>query len=94
MNLRATANRVIIKKDSEEEVRKGGLILPTSINKQHTGKVIGMGPGKCSDLGVRIPMDFQVGDHVVYNCHGGQPIKVGEEEFHVFYDHDIFAVIE
>jgi chaperonin GroES len=92
--IRPTGNRVILKKDEDQLVSKGGLILTAPVTKQTTAVVIAVGPGKCSDLGVRIPIEVCEGDRVVYNQHGGQVIRFDDQEYHIFYDHDIYAVIE
>jgi chaperonin GroES len=83
----------LIKKDAAEE-KMGGLYLPTGVHKNHTGTVIGVGPGKYSDRGVLLPIDLKVGDRVIFNQHGGQTVKVDNDEVTIFYDHDIYAVME
>lgn len=93
MNLSPMGNRVIVKKE-EEVLQKGKLILAAPVEKVTTGRVVAVGPGKMLDSGILSPCGCKVGDKVIYNQYGGQPIPVGDEVYTIFYDHDIYAVIK
>jgi chaperonin GroES len=93
MTLRVAGNRVLLRKDMPVE-KVGSIIIPGARGQNHTATVVNVGPGKISERGVLIPCSLKEGDLVIYNGHGGQPIMDGEEELWIFYEHDIFAVIE
>ncbi len=49
MKIRPLHDRVIVQRIAEEEVTKGGIIIPdTAKEKPQEGKVIAVGPGKSS----------------------------------------------
>lgn len=50
------------------------------------GRVLAVGPGQLNREGQRVPMGVQTGDRVLIPQFGGSPVKVGEEEFHLFRD--------
>jgi len=93
MTFKATGNRVFIKKE-EQTMKAGTLLLAAPLHKQIIGRVVAVGPGKYNESGIRVPIDVKVGDRVVYNMHGGQTIEILGEELTVFYDHDIYAILE
>ena len=58
--------RVVIKPTEQEDMTKGGIILPdTAKEKPQEGEVIAVGPGRVSDGGNRIPMELSKGDKVI-----------------------------
>ena len=86
------ADRVIIKPIEEEEVSRGGIVLPdTAKEKSHEGEVIAVGPGRLTEDGKRIAIDVKVGDKVVYAKYGGAEIKIEGEELIILRESDILA---
>jgi chaperonin GroES len=64
-----------------------GIFLPeSSVKELNEGKVLAVGPGLLDKDGKRMPMGVQSGDRVLIPQYGGSPVKVGEEEFHLFRD--------
>lgn len=92
--IRATANRVIIKKDVIKERVLNGLIMPNDHGTPCTGMVVAVGPGKRDGHNVMQPIDVKVGERVLYNRMGGQPVQIEGEDYVVLYDHDCFAILE
>lgn len=90
--LQPLGDRVIVKPIPREEVTKGGIVLPdTAKEKPQEGKVLGVGPGKMTDDGKRIPLDVKVGDTVIYAKYGGTEIKEDNEELIILRESDILA---
>lgn len=95
MKLRPLADRVVIKRIEEEEVRKGGIIIPdTAKEKPQKGEVVAVGPGRLDEKGNRIPMEVKVGDKVLFSKYAGTEVKIGDEEFLVMREDDILCIIE
>lgn len=92
--IKATQNRVIIKKTVISEQVRNGLIIPNDHGTPCTAVIVAVGPGKMDNQGVYQPIEVKPGDRVIYNRHAGQPVNIDGEELLVVYDHDIFAVIE
>lgn len=91
--LQPLGNRVVLKPGEEEEVTKGGIVLPDRAKKKpEEGQVLAVGPGKLLDNGQRAPMEVSVGDVVVYSKYSGTEITVGAEEYVILEEDSILAV--
>jgi len=87
-------DRVLVQRVQAEAQTAGGIFLPQSAQKElNEAKVLAVGPGAMDREGKRIPMSVASGDKVLIPQFGGSPIKVGEEEYSLFRDHDILAKI-
>ncbi len=87
-------DRIVIKPIEQEEVSKGGLVLPdTARERPQEGEVIAAGPGRLTDEGNRIPMELVVGDKVLYAKYAGTELKEDDEDFLVLRESDILAKI-
>ncbi len=78
-----------------EEKKKGGIILPDTIEKerQEKGKVIAVGAGKLDSNGKRIPLEVKKGDVVIFRKYGPNEVKVGEKEYLICREEDILAIV-
>ncbi|MEO0231398.1 MAG: co-chaperone GroES [candidate division WOR-3 bacterium] len=95
MGVKPLADRVLIKRIEEEEVKKGGIIIPdTAKEKPQKGEVIAVGPGRLDENGKRIPMEVKEGDKVLFSKYAGTEVKIGEEEYLIMREDDILAIIE
>lgn len=91
--LQPLGNRVVLKPGEEEEVTKGGIVLPdTAKKKPQEGEVLAVGPGRLLDSGERAPMEVSVGDVVVYSKYSGTEITVDTEEYVIVEEDSILAV--
>lgn len=85
-------DRVVIRPLSEEEVSKGGIILPdTAKEKPQRGEVVAVGPGRLDDNGKRVAMEVKKGDKVLYGKYAGTEIKEDDEELLIVRESDILA---
>jgi chaperonin GroES len=85
-------DRVVIRPLTEEEVSKGGIILPdTAKEKPQRGEVIAVGPGRLDENGKRVVMEVKKGDKVIYAKYAGMEIKEDEEELLILRENDILA---
>ncbi len=95
MKLKPLADRILIKRLEQEEVTKGGIIIPDSAKeKPIKGKVIAAGPGKTNDAGKTVAVSVKAGDTVLFSKYGGTEIKIDGEEHLVMREDDILAIIE
>ncbi len=94
MKIRPLHDRILVKREEEKEVKKGGIIIPdTAKEKPQEGKVLAVGPGRYED-GARVPLDVAVGDTVIYSKYGGTEIKYNSEEYLVLSARDVLAIVE
>jgi chaperonin GroES len=85
-------DRVVIKPAPNEEVSKGGIILPdTAKEKPQEGKIIAVGPGRLTEDGKRIAMEVKKGDKVIYSKYAGTEFKLDNEELVIMREGDILA---
>ena len=85
-------DRVAIKPTPQEEVSKGGIVLPdTAKEKPQEGKIIAVGPGRLTEEGKRIAMDVKKGDKVIYSKYAGTEFKLDGEELIIMREGDILA---
>ena len=90
--LQPLGDRVVIKPLPQEEVTKGGIVLPDTVKeKPQEGKVIAVGPGKIAEDGSRIAMEVKAGDTVVYAKYAGTEIKEAGDELIILRESDILA---
>ena len=95
MNVKPLGDRVLVQPIEQEEVKKGGIIIPdTAKEKPQEGKVVAVGPGKRDDNGKLIPMDVKKGDRVLYSKYGGTEIKIDGKDHLIMREDDILGVLE
>ncbi len=95
MNVKPLGDRVLVQPIEQEEVKKGGIIIPdTAKEKPQEGKVIAVGPGKRDESGKLIPMDVKKGDRVLYSKYGGTEIKIDGKEYLIMREDDILGVLD
>ncbi len=95
MSLRPLHDRLIVQRLEEDQVTKGGIIIPDAAKeKPQRGKVIAVGKGKIAEDGSIRPVDVKAGDVVLFGKYAGTEIKIENEERLIIREDDILAVIE
>jgi chaperonin GroES len=95
MNIKPLADRVVIKALQEQEVKKGGIIIPdTAKEKPMEGEIMEVGPGRTTDDGKKISLEVKKGDRVLYGKYSGTEVSVNGEEYLIMRESDIFAIIQ
>ncbi|MFO0746125.1 MAG: co-chaperone GroES [Myxococcota bacterium] len=93
MKIRPLHDRVIVKRIEEEQVSKGGIIIPdTAKEKPIKGKVVAVGPGRKLDSGEVRTLTVQVGDTILFSKYGGTDIKIDNEEHLILREDDILGI--
>ncbi|KAK3944929.1 putative 10 kda heat shock mitochondrial protein [Diplogelasinospora grovesii] len=88
-------DRVLVQRVKAEAKTASGIFLPeSSVKELNEAKVLAVGPGGIDREGKRLPMGVSAGDRVLIPQYGGSPVKVGEEEYHLFRDSEILAKIK
>ncbi len=96
MKIRPLHDRVIVRREEEEQKTAGGILLPGSAQeKPNRGEVIAVGSGRVLDNGDVRAVDVNVGDIVVFGQYAGNDkIDVDGEELIILSESDIKAVVE
>ena len=94
MKIKPLRDQVLLEPIKEER-KKGGIILPETVQKERPekAKVVAVGPGKVSD-GKLVPIDLKKGDVVLFTKYGPNEIKVDEKAYLIAREEDILAVLE
>lgn len=88
-------DRVLVQRVKAPAKTVGGILLPeSSVKELNEAKVLAVGPGGFDKDGKRTIMSVGPGDKVLIPQYGGSPIKVGEEEYSLFRDHELLAKIQ
>src|SRR3989344_4671954 len=95
MKIKPLNDRVLVEPVKEER-KKGGIILPETLEKEkpQEGIVIAVGPGKFDEDGNRIPMTVKKGDKVLFTKYAPNEIKVDGKEYLVVREDDIMGIVE
>ena len=94
MQVRPLHDRVLVKRFTEEEKSKGGIIIPdTAKEKPAQGEIIAVGTGRVTEDGKIRPLDVKKGDKVLFGKYSGNEIKIDGDEFLMMREEDILGII-
>ena len=94
MKIKPLGDRVLVEPQKEEDVKKGGIIIPdTAKEKPQQGKVVALGTGKLDDDGKKIPFNVKVGDQILMPKYGGTEVKLNDKEYQIVREDDILGVL-
>lgn len=95
MKVRPLADRLLVKRIEEEEIKKGGIIIPdTAKEKPQKGEVVAVGPGRVDDKGKRVGLEVKKGDKIIFSKYAGTEIKIEDEEYLIMREDDVLGIIE
>lgn len=91
---RPLQDRMLVKRVSEENKTKGGIIIPdTAKEKPLEGKVIAVGNGKVLEDGKVRPLDIKEGDSILFSKYAGTDIKIEGEDYLILREEDVLGII-
>ena len=95
IKLKPLGARVVVEPVAEQEVKRGGIIIPDSAKEKPTEAIVrAVGAGDFDDSGKRIPLEVKIGDRVLISKYGGTEVKIDNKEYKVLSKDDILAVVE
>ena len=95
MKFRPLHDRVLVRRIEDGEKTSGGIIIPdTAKEKPMHGEVVAVGPGARNGSRELLPLDVNVGDHVLYGKWSGTEIKIEGEDLLVMKESDIMGIVE
>ena len=95
MGIRPLQDRILVKRIEEEEMTKGGIIIPdTAKEKPQEGKVVAAGKGKVGDDGKVHPLDVKKGDKVLFSKYAGTEVNLDGIEHLIIREDDVLGVVE
>ena len=95
MKVRPLHDRIMVERLEEQEVRRGGIIIPdTAKEKPQEGKVIAVGTGTVGDDGKKIPLDVKAGNKILFGKYSGSEVKIDDKEYLIMREEDVLAILE
>jgi chaperonin GroES len=87
-------DRVLLKRIEEQEVKRGGIIIPdTAKEKPQEAEVIAVGKGRVNDEGKVVPLEVKKGDRVLIGKYSGTEVTIDGEEHLILREEEILAKI-
>jgi len=94
MKVTPLSDRVLLKRLEEQEVKKGGIIIPdTAKEKPQEAEVIAVGKGRMTEDGKLIPLEVKKGDRVLIGKYSGTEVKIDDVEHIILREEEILAKI-
>ena len=88
-------DRVLLKRIEEQEVRRGGIIIPDSAKeKPQEAEVIAAGKGRVTDDGKVIPLEVKKGDKVLICKYSGTEVTIDGVEHLILREEEILAKLD
>ena len=95
MKVQPLGDRVLLKRNEEDEQVKGGIIIPdTAKEKPLAAEVVAVGPGKVNKDGKQVPVEVSVGNTVLVGKYAGTEVEIDGEEFVIASEDDILGIIK
>jgi len=96
MKIKPLYDRVVVRREEEEETSPGGIVLPgTAKEKPSQGEVVAVGDGAVTDKGERRPLAVKVGDKVIFGKYAdSNTVRVDDDELIIMREDEIYAVVE
>ncbi|MDD5032722.1 MAG: co-chaperone GroES [Candidatus Pacebacteria bacterium] len=100
ISINPLSDRVLVEPLSEEDKfkkTKAGIVIPETAGgheKMNRGIVVGVGPGKMSEEGKRLPMSVKKGQTVIFSEYSAEKVKIDGEEYYIIGEGSILAVVE
>lgn len=94
-NLVPMNDRILVKRDEEEERSLGGIVIPdTAKEKPVRGTVVAVGNGKRLKSGQTQALTVKVGDKLYFGKYSGTEIKLNGKEYLIMREDDVLALIK
>ena len=94
MNVRPLADRILVRRVEEQEMKKSGIIIPdTAKEKPQEGEVIAVGPGRVTEDGKRVAMEVKKGDRILIGKYSGTDVKIDGTEYIILREDDVLGVL-
>jgi chaperonin GroES len=94
MKISPLYDRVLVKRIEEQEVRRGGIIIPdTAKEKPQQAEIIAVGKGKVNEDGKVVPLEVKKGDKVLIGKYSGTEVQIDGVEHLILREEEILAIV-
>ena len=95
MKIRAIGEHIVIRPMTQEEVTKGGIVIPEVLRlRTEKAVVIAVGPGyRCKD-GSTYPLDVKEGDVILYGKGSGTDVEVDGQVITIIKEENVISIFQ
>lgn len=94
MQVKPLHDRILVKRLSEEEKTKGGIIIPdTAKEKPAQGEIVAVGSGRRTDEGKIMTLEVKKGDKILFGKYSGTEIKIDGDDFLIMREDDVLGIM-
>ena len=95
MKIRPLHDFVIVRRQEEEHVSTGGIVIPDSATEKPVqGEVLAVGNGRTMKDGSSLKPEVVPGDRILFGKYAGTEIKLEGEDLLVMHETDVMAMLE
>ena len=95
MNIRPLYDRIVVKRVSEQETTRNGIIIPDSAKeKPQEGEVMAVGSGKRLEDGKLVALDVKAGDRILFGKYSGNEITLQGTDYIIMREDDVLGVLD
>lgn len=91
MGIRPLYDRIVVRRDKEEDVINGIILPDAAKERPQRGTVIAVGTGKRCDDGTMIPLDLKVGDAVLFGKYSGADVEIEGGKVLIMREDEVLA---
>ena len=94
MNVKPLADRILVRRLEETEMKRGGIIIPdTAKEKPQQAEVVAIGPGRMTEEGKRIALDVKKGDKILMGKYSGTEVKIDGTDYLIMREEEVLAIV-
>ena len=94
MNVKPLADRILVRRLEETEVKRGGIIIPdTAKEKPQQAEVVAVGPGRVTDDGKRVALEVKTGDKILMGKYSGTEVKIDGTDYLIMREDEVLAIV-
>lgn len=94
VEMQPLGDNLLVKQTDAMSTSAGGIVIPGQAQKKpKEANVVAVGPGRLLESGERLPMQVEVGDHIVFAHFAGQVVEIEDEEYLLLKQEEVVARI-
>jgi chaperonin GroES len=94
MNVRPLQDRLLVRRVEEQEMTKGGIIIPDAAKERPLeGNVLAVGAGKRLDDGTLQALDVKAGDRILFGKYAGTEIRLDGVDHIILSEDEVLGVV-
>lgn len=92
--IRVLGSRIVVEVEADDKPKSSLIIVADNKEPKCEGKVVAVGKGTRLVDGTLIPVDVELGDHVIYSRMAGVPLQYEGQELLVINERDVIGIVD